>query len=123
MVRALRGSVEQNDTVLSAFGDPDIVAGTHMSSPYPYLWSLPSRTLDPDMALLRGILAGPEAPTWVIVRGEHTAQRLQEHGLAEEIRTRYRLVGDVCGRQIYLARGLSRPALASGGHCGGTVLP
>lgn len=121
--KALAGSTQPGDTVLSAFGDADILRATGMTSPYPYLWSLPSRTLDPDMALLRGLLAGPDAPTWIVVRGSGTMARLGAHGVAAMIQTRYRVVGDVCGRSIYLLKGLSRPTVDTGGECGGLVLP
>jgi hypothetical protein len=120
---ALDRAAQPGDTILSAFGDGDIVEGTGMSSPYPYLWSLPSRTLDPDLALLRGVLAGPEAPTWVIVRGRHTARLLETRGVLALIDARYRPVGTVCTRSIYLLRGVSRPPLGSHGDCGGLVLP
>ena len=123
VARAMQPSVQPGDTMLSAFGDADILHDTGMASPYPYLWSLPSRTLDPDMVLLRGILAGPDAPTWIVVRGTHTLGRLDEHGIGTRIRSRYAVVGAVCGRTIYLLRGLTRPPLDAGGDCGGTVLP
>jgi hypothetical protein len=121
--RSLAASARAGDTVLSAFGDADIAYATGMSSPYPYLWSLPSRTLDPDMALLRGILAGPKAPTWIVVRGSHTRARLVAAGAWPLIEARYDLVGSVCGRPVYLLRGVDRPAVEQHGPCGGTVLP
>jgi hypothetical protein len=121
--KALAESAQPGDTVLSAFGDADILRATGMSSPYPYLWSLPSRTLDPDMTLLRGLLAGPDAPTWIVVRGSGTMARLGSHGVASMIQNRYRVVGEVCGRSIYLERGTDRPALEAGSQCGGLVLP
>ena len=121
--RSLAGSVRPGDTVLSAFGDPDIPRAAGTSSPYPYLWSLPSRTLDPDLTQLRGLLAGPEAPTWIVVRNSHTMQRLGTAGIRLMLDTRYRLVGTVCGRAIYLQRGIDRPPLRQVGRCGGLVLP
>jgi len=121
--RTLAASSQPGDTVLSAFGDADIPRTTGMSSPYPYLWSLPSRTLDPHMTLLRGILAGPQAPTWIVVRGSHTQGRLESAGIWPTVAMRYRLVGTVCDRSIYLQRGLVRPPLAASGRCGGMVLP
>ena len=93
-----------------------------MSTPYPYLWSLPSRTLDPDMALLRGILAGPKAPTWIVVRGSHTRGRLVA-AAPGPCRARSPLVGSVCRRPVYLLRGLDRPTVEQDGSCGGMVLP
>jgi hypothetical protein len=123
VAHSLDSAIAPGDTMLSAFGDADILFDTGMRSPYPYLWSLPSRTLDPDMRLLRGILAGPEPPTWVVVRGQHTLARLADHGIANEVRARYDQVGEVCGRTIFLLRGVSRPALPPAGRCTGTVLP
>jgi 4-amino-4-deoxy-L-arabinose transferase-like glycosyltransferase len=121
--RTLAASARRGDTVLSAFGDADIAYATGMRSPYPYLWSLPSRTLDPQMTLLRGILAGPNAPTWIVVRGSHTQRRLADAGAWPLVVRRYHLVGIVCGRPIYLLRGINRAQLAPQGRCGGTVLP
>jgi hypothetical protein len=121
--RSISASARAGDTVLSAFGDADIPRATGMSSPYPYLWSLPSRTLDPNMTLLRSILAGPQAPTWIVVRGRHTMERLEGAGVWPLIGSRYDLVGIVCGRQVYLLRGADRAPLAPEGRCGGTVLP
>jgi hypothetical protein len=121
--KALAASAQPGDTVLSAFGDADIPRATGMTSPYPYLWSLPSRTLDPDMTLLRGILAGPQAPTWIVVRGGNTMGRLARAGVQPLIEGRYQDVGTVCGRSVYLLRGLARAPLDATGSCGGTVLP
>jgi hypothetical protein len=123
VAHSLARAAEPGDTILSAFGDGDIVDETGMSSPYPYLWSLPSRTLDPDLALLRGVLAGPEAPTWVVVRGRHTAGLLDRRGVLALIDARYRPVGTVCTRSIYLLQGVTRPPLGPHGDCGGLVLP
>jgi hypothetical protein len=123
VARSLSSAAEPGDTILSAFGDGDIVEETDMASPYPYLWSLPSRTLDPDLALLRGVLAGPEAPTWVVVRGGHTAGLLDARGVLPLIEQRYRAVGKVCTRTVYLLQGVTRPPLGPHGACGGLVLP
>lgn len=121
--RAIAASARPGDTVLSAFGDADIPRATGLSSPYPYLWSLPSRTLDPHMTLLRGILAGPDAPTWIVVRGTTTLQRLEGADIRPMIDTRYHLVGTICGRLVYLQRGIDRPPLHVTGTCDGMVLP
>jgi len=94
-----------------------------MRSPYAYLWSLPSRTLDPDMTRLRGVLAGSAAPTWVVVRGPGTVDRLAEHGVTAVIQERYRVIGEVCGRTVYLRRDVARRPVAQDGRCAGTVLP
>lgn len=123
VARSISASAQRGDTVLSAFGDADIPRATGMTSPYPYLWSLPSRTLDPNMVLLRGILAGPQAPTWIVVRGSGTMHRLEGAGVRPLIESRYHVVGAVCGRTVYLLRGVHRAPLGSAGRCGGTLLP
>lgn len=120
---AIEDSARPGDTLVSLFGDADILRTTGMSSPYAYLWSLPSRTLDPDMARLRGVLGGSAAPTWVVVRGPGTVARLAEHGAMTVIEQRYRVIGEVCGRTVYLRRDLARPPVDQDGRCAGTVLP
>ncbi|MBO9524499.1 MAG: hypothetical protein J7518_23410 [Nocardioidaceae bacterium] len=121
--RAIAGVARPGDTLFSAFGDPDILRSTGMTSPYPYLWSLPARTLDPDETTLHEVLTGPDAPTWIVVRNRRTAAKLAEHGSLRIIENRYREVGGVCGRIVYLRRGVERPTLVEHGSCGGTVLP
>ena len=36
------------------------------SSPYPHLWSLPMRTLDPGLEDLAAVLTGSDPPTWFV---------------------------------------------------------
>ncbi|WP_436702054.1 hypothetical protein [Nocardioides sp. BYT-33-1] len=69
----LRDHAEPDDGVVVAFGRPDIVVGSGLSSPYPHLWSLPVRVLDPDLTELRSVLTGPHAPRWVVVSGASLA--------------------------------------------------
>ncbi|KQW49199.1 hypothetical protein ASC77_10940 [Nocardioides sp. Root1257] len=57
------------DTAVVAFGGPNILQATGMSSPYPDLWSLPVRVHDPDLDDLSALLAGDGRPTWVVVAG------------------------------------------------------
>lgn len=120
---AIKRSSQNGDTLISLFGDPDILRSTDMSSPYPYIWSLPSRTLDPAMAQLRAVLAGPDAPTWLVVRGRGTVSRLASQGAMTVVDRRYRPVGEICGRILYLRRDVTRPPLSSHGACAVRVLP
>jgi hypothetical protein len=101
---AVRATARPGDTIVSAFGDADVVYASGLRSPYPYLWSLPSRTLDPRLRLLRTVLAGRAAPTWLVVRGRGTLARLQA-GLGPVLSRDYRAVAEVCGRTVYLRRG------------------
>ena len=66
----LRAHAAPSDGVVVAFGHPEIVAGSGLSSPYPYLWSLPVRVRDPRLSGLEDVLAGPAAPRWLVVDGD-----------------------------------------------------
>ncbi|MFI5625080.1 hypothetical protein ACIA03_16570 [Nocardioides sp. NPDC051685] len=66
----LREHAHRADGVVVGFGHAEIVAASGLSSPYEYLWSLPVRVRDPHLTRLRGVLAGPTAPRWVVVDGE-----------------------------------------------------
>jgi hypothetical protein len=57
------------DTGVVAFGDPAILETAHLPSPYPQLWSLPVRVLDPHLVAFTRTLKGPDRPTWVVVNG------------------------------------------------------
>ena len=114
---AIARSSHAGDTVVSAFGNADIVLSSGLGSPYPQLWSLPAQTLDPGMRLLRRTLAGPSAPTWFVVRGHGTADRLAAAHVAPLLHQDYRDLGAVCGRTVFLHRGLSRPPLLDRGRC------
>jgi hypothetical protein len=113
----LAGSAHRRDTVVSAFGDADLVLASGLSSPYPYLWALPARTLDPHLDVLRSTLAGAGAPTWFVVRGRATLQRLRLGHVGAVLSRRYRPVGEVCGRTVYLLRLTTRPTLGSPRSC------
>ena len=106
-VAYLRSHGAVGDTIVVAFGHPDIVEETGMSSPYPELWSLPVRVRDNQLRQLNGVLAGPSRPTWVVVSGETlttwgvdtaVAQATLDHG--------YREVGVTDTYRIYHVRAL-----------------
>ena len=65
----LRAQAAPSDGVVVAFGHPNIVAASGLSSPYPDLWSLPVRVRDPQLSRLERVMAGPRAPRWMVVAG------------------------------------------------------
>ncbi|TNM38715.1 hypothetical protein FHP29_15420 [Nocardioides albidus] len=73
VARYLRTHADPDDGVVVAFGRPDIVAASGLTSPYAHLWSLPVRVRDADLSELQAVLDSPDAPRWVVVSG---------HGLA-----------------------------------------
>lgn len=100
------------DTLVVYGGRPSIVLTSGLPSPYPHLWSLPMRTLDPGLADLRALLAGPDAPTWVVVWVPLSAWDGTGEPLAPVLERRYGLHGRACGdRPVYLLAGERRPPL------------
>jgi hypothetical protein len=99
------------DTIVTTWGHADVTRASGLSSPYPYLWSLPARTLDPRLTDLTALLSGPRAPTWFVTwRGVGT---WHFHGggvvAARALAEHYLPVAEVDGHTIYLHRGVVRP--------------
>jgi hypothetical protein len=109
---ALREAAEPGDTIVVYGGHAEVVETSGMSSPYEHLWSLPMRTLDPDLDELRGILSGPDAPTWVVMWVPPSGWGGNGEALQPILDERYRPHGQTCGdHQVYLLAGESRPPL------------
>jgi hypothetical protein len=109
------------DTGVVAFGHPSLLRAAGLESPYPELWSLPVRVRDPRLATLTGVLAGPDAPTWLVVAGEGIATWGVDADRAQAVvDARYREV-DVEGTWHVLHRrgwrdpAVSAPAAVRGG--------
>ncbi len=115
--RAIAQVDSPGDTVVSALGDGDVVAASGLGSPYPYLWSLPSRVLDPGMTDLAATLGGAHAPTWLVIRGHQTFVELSTQATGVALRSRYRLVSEVCGRTVYLRSDVVRRAPEGPASC------
>lgn len=107
--RSIARVAEPGDTLTVVYGGGQVQFASGLSSPYPYLWGLPLRTLDPDLEELEEVLRGPRAPTWFVVatklnrRGQ---DRSEVHALLDE---RYRRVATLKGHSIYLLDGTDRP--------------
>lgn len=110
---ALADAATPVDTLVVFGGRADAQFASGLRSPYRFLWSLPMRTLDPDLTELRGVIEGPDAPTWLVewvpfdtwsadggaLLRQAVEERYVEHGLA-------------CGdddRTVFLLRGVERP--------------
>ena len=118
---ALALAAEPGDTVVVYGGRAEIVLESGMESPYRHLWSLPMRTLDPDLAGLRSVLSGPEAPTWVVMWVQESAWNGQGEVLAPLLEERYVPHGLGCGgRRVYLRSDVSRQPLRP--RCGPSLL-
>ncbi len=114
--RAIHGVSNPHDTIVTTWGHADVTRASGLSSPYPYLWSLPARTLDPKLTGLDTLLAGTRAPTWFVTWT--SVDRWSNHGggavTARLLAEHYHPVAAVSGHTIYLHRGVDRavPLLA-----------
>ena len=114
---ALSASANRHDTLITAYGHANLNFDAGLTSPYQYLWSLPIRTLDPQLHDLNRVLSGPNAPTWVVTWNHVNSWGLDSQTAAATIQTDYRPVGHICGRTIYLHDGINRPHLRSTASC------
>ena len=113
----LRDSRQKADTVVVAYGQPNVVSNAEMASPYPYLWSLPVRTLDPKLKELTAVLDGPGRPTWFVDWSGLESWGVDPSTLRVALREHYRNVADLCGRTIWLRQDASRRLVAMPRSC------
>ena len=107
---ALAAAAEPGDTLVVFGGRADLQLTSGMDSPYPYLWSLPMRTLDPDYEELRALLTSPQRPTW-LVQWVHFGAWAPGPGaeLREVVEEEYVEVSRGCGdHPVYLRRDAER---------------
>jgi hypothetical protein len=108
--RWVAAAAEPGDSIVVPFTHANLIQASGLRPGYPYAWSLPTRTLDPDLSLLTTTLSGPSGPTWVVRwdaphlwgldPGNQVDAALQAH---------YRLVATVCGHAVWLHDGATRP--------------
>ncbi|MGA8995257.1 MAG: hypothetical protein WB441_13220 [Nocardioidaceae bacterium] len=109
------------DTITVPFTHANVISASGLRPGYPYAWSLPVRTLDPQLSLLTRTLAAPGGPTWVVRWDQPQAWGLDPAArVGAALRTHYRAVGDVCGHTVWLRDGLRRSLDATPGRsaCG-----
>lgn len=107
--RWLAESSQDDDTAFVAWGNANVLHEAEMTSPYRYLWSLPTRTLDADLRELFSVLRGPHPPTWIVEWNGFDSWQLDRSGaLTALVNDKYVRVGSPCGRDVYLLRSESR---------------
>jgi hypothetical protein len=98
----LEDHAEPGDTGVVAFGGANILEAAGLDSPYQYLWSLPVRVRDPDLEELAEVLAGPEAPTWLVSSGPTLASwGIDDDAAADYVDARYDLAADLGRFSVY----------------------
>jgi hypothetical protein len=120
VARWLASSSQRDDTVVVAFTHANVIQASGLTSPYPYSWSLPVRTLDPGLTLFTHTLDdGRVAPTWVVRWNPPHSWRLDPHNhVAHALDAHYRKVAVVCGRAVWLHRGDNRTLASLPRICG-----
>jgi hypothetical protein len=96
-----------DDSIVTLPGRSNVSYAAGLPSPYPYLWALPKRTLDPGGAELKNLLAGPRAPTWLVTHRPVNPQP-RPGSVAARIADRYRAVARICGRVVYVDKDVER---------------
>jgi len=106
--RAIAAVAEPGDTVVHAWGRVDLVYATGLDSPYEHLWSLPVRTDDPRLEAFGELVAGPAAPTWLVIRRQLEGWGMDADAAQAMVDRRYREVARVCGYRVLLREGVER---------------
>ena len=113
---AIREVAKPQDTIVTTWGHADVTRGSGLTSPYPYLWSLPARTLDPKLTALDTLLSSARAPTWFVTWRDTSTWSFHGSGAvaARLLAQHYNAVAQIDGHTIYLHRGQQRavPRLA-----------
>lgn len=93
----------RGDTGLIVHGQPQVLEMSGLRPAYPYLWSLPTRVLDPRLARMTAAFGAPAGPDWVVELGPLDTWSLDPTGSAQRGLDRgYRQVATVCGFPVLL---------------------
>jgi hypothetical protein len=100
---AVAAAARPGDRVLVYGGRADIQWASRAPSPYPHLWSLPMRTLDPGLEHLREVLTGNNPPTWFVEATYITTwSELGTRPIESSLIRKYEFVRTACDRyRIY----------------------
>jgi hypothetical protein len=100
---AIAAVARPGDQVLVYGGRADIQWASRAGSPYPYLWSLPMRTLDPGLTDLSAVLTGSDPPTWFVEATYiNTWSELGTRPIERSLIRKYEFVVTACDRyRIY----------------------
>jgi hypothetical protein len=113
---AIGAVAHPDDTIITVWGHSDVTRSSRLKSPYPYLWYLPARTLDPHLSLLEATLQGAHAPTWFVSWSGTGLHGVDTSTLTSILAQDYHRVGDLNGSVVYLHDGVHRavPVLTTG---------
>jgi hypothetical protein len=104
-----------DDTIVTLYGHSDVVFASGLPSPYPYLWSLPTKARDPQLETLTEVLSGPQAPTWFVTWSSLSSWGVDSSTASRVLAARYHRVADLDGHTVYLHNGVRRTTPAISG--------
>ncbi len=115
VARWLADQRRPGDTAVTLYGSANTLYRSGMSLPYPYLWSLPVRTLDPDLQRLHETLSRGSGVDYVVLRLPLHTWGLDPDGRLERLLARdYRPAAVVCGRTVLTRRSRDSRSTAAG---------
>lgn len=107
--QSVAGAAHPGDTAVVFGGRADLQLATGLPSPYQHLWSLPMRTLDPELADLRALLQSDQAPTWFIGAVPLASWELPRHEeLIRILIVDYHDLGWRCGIHVFVRNDAKR---------------
>jgi hypothetical protein len=120
--RSVAAVARPDDSIVTVYGHADVTQASGLPSPYPYLWSLPVKTLDPGLRRLDAVLRGPAAPTWFVVWSDVTSWGVDSARTSQLLAARYHPVATLLGRTVYLRDGVRRAAPKVGADAASSAL-
>jgi hypothetical protein len=96
------------DTLTTLYGEAEVNLAAGLPSRYQDLWSLPTKTRDPQLTGLDSVLSGPTPPTWLVVSHNVSSWGLDTVRTRALISTDYHQVAQIDGQTIYLHDGTTR---------------
>jgi len=119
VVTWLRSAAEHTDSVVVAYGHPDLIEEAGLTPTYRHLWSLPMRTLDPKLTELTAALRDRNRPTWLVAWHNLNSWDIDEEGrLSHLVATRYRPAATICGVEVFLRVSVDRVLPQMTAACG-----
>lgn len=106
---AVAAAASPSDTIITIYGNADVTQTSGLASPYPYLWYLPAKTLDPQQHTLDAVLRGPSAPTWFVTWTKVASWGSVSATTSRLIARHYHPVAHLRGHTVYLHNGVVRP--------------
>jgi hypothetical protein len=106
------------DRMVVLYGQAGLYENARITPAYAYMWTLPMRVLDPDLADLRKLLSGPDAPTFVLAPTPLNSWNIDPgYRVLRTLGHHYRAVALVCGTPVYLHNGIDRPIVSAPTDC------